>query len=89
MINRLLAERLNKKEYLAHQVSVGLAAIWIFYCRFTQTGPVRWLDGMQANLLDGEYYPFLSLVLCLALLIVPLSGLFLLYAHFKQKISGQ
>jgi hypothetical protein len=89
MINRLLAERLNKNENHAHTILAGVAAVWIFYCRFTQAGPVRWLDGMQANLLDGEYYPFLSLVLYLALLIVPLSGLFLLYAHFKQKISGQ
>jgi hypothetical protein len=84
MINQLLKERLTKTESLAHQILVGLAAVYVFYCRFTQSGPVRWLDGVQANMLDGEYYPVLSLVLCLALFIVPLSGLFLLYAHLKK-----
>ncbi len=88
-MNRQLAERLTKNEYLAHQVLVGLAAIWIFYGRFTQSGPVRWLDGLQASLMDGDYYPMLSLVLCLALFIVPISGLFLWYAHSEYGKAEQ
>ena len=86
-MNQLLKERLTKTESLAHQVLVGLAAVYVFYCRFTQSGPVGWLDKVQANMLDGEYYPVLSLVLCLALFIVPLSGLFLLYAYLKRSIN--
>ena len=71
MINQLLKERLTKTEYLAHQILVGLAAVYVFFCRFTQGGPALWLDGVQANILDGEYYPMLSLVLGLALFIAP------------------
>lgn len=85
MINQSLKARLTKTEYLAHQILVGLAAVYVFYCRFAQKGPVRWLDSVQSKMLDGEYYPVLSLVLCLALFILPLSGLFLLYAHFKNQ----
>lgn len=76
MINRLLSERLTKNEYLTYQALVALVAIWIFYCRFYQSGPVDWLDTVQARyLLDGDYYPVLSLVVGLALFLIPISGL--------------
>lgn len=87
MITQLLKERLTKTESLAHQILVGLAAVYVFSCRFTQSGPVGWLDKVQTNRLDGEYYPVLNLLLCLALFVVPLSGLFLLYAHLKKSIN--
>lgn len=86
-MNNLLSERLTKNEYRIHQVVMALAAIWIFYCRFTQSGPVGWLDRVQAQyLLDGEYYGVLSLVVCLALFIVPISALFLGYAYLKETL---
>lgn len=87
MINQLLKERLTKIESLAHQILASLAAVYLLYCRFTQSGPVRWLGNVQTNILDGEYYPVLSLLLCLALFIVPLSGLFLSYAHIKKTVK--
>lgn len=83
MINQLLKERLTKTEYLAHQIMVGLAAVYVFYCRFTQSGPVGWLDGVQADILDGEYYPVLSLLFGLLIFFLPLNGLFLLYGYLK------
>lgn len=87
--NKLLKGRLTKSEYLAHQILVGLAAVYVFYCRFTRSGPVNWLDSVQSNILDGEYYPVLSLLLGLVLFIVPITGLFLLYTQLSPSKSIQ
>ncbi|MBX2891212.1 MAG: hypothetical protein KF734_09820 [Saprospiraceae bacterium] len=87
MTNKMLKERLTKTEYMAHQILVGVAAVYVFYCRFTQSGLVGWLDGVQANMLDGEYYPVLSLLLGLLIFFLPLNGLFLLYAHLKKSTN--
>lgn len=87
MNNEMQKEHISKTENWVRNISVGLAAVYVFYCRFTQSGPVGWLDGVQANMLDGEYYPVLSLLFGLLIFFVPLLGLFTLYEHLKKSIN--
>lgn len=54
-----------------------------FYFAFTDTGLVAWLNAVQAKLMYGSFYPVLSFILCLFVLLSP-ALVFIFWVARKQ-----
>jgi hypothetical protein len=84
MLDKLLRERLSKNEYRTYNVFLVLAGLWVLYGMFDESGLPGWLGYIQATyLFDGRYYPMLTFILSFLLILLPLGGLFLLYAKIR------
>ncbi len=85
MIDHYLRDRLDRNTYRGYNAVLILTVLWHLYCMFDHSGLVGWFSGVQARCLPGGmYFPILSFALALFVSILPLAGLFLLYARLKE-----
>jgi hypothetical protein len=85
MLDKLLRERLSQNEYRAYNALLILTALWLLYGMFDHSGLPGWLEYIQATyLFDGRYYPMLSFIVSFAFVLLPLGGIFLIYAKIKS-----